>query len=43
MVCFDTGGGALAFASGFDTVNACPHFGQRIFRPVGGTRRSSTW
>jgi methionine-gamma-lyase len=42
MVCFDTGGAGI-FASGLETVNAWPHFGQRIFRPVGGTRRSSTW
>ncbi len=25
------------------TTNECPHFGQRIFNPVAGTRRSSTW
>ena len=25
------------------TRNVCPHLGQRIFSPVGGTRRSSTW
>jgi hypothetical protein len=33
------GGGAL----GFVTRNECPHFGHRIFRPAGGTRRSSIW
>jgi methionine-gamma-lyase len=40
MVCLDCGASA---ASGFSTVKACPHLGHRIFRPVGGTRRSSTW
>ena len=33
-------GGGAAF--GFVTMNECPHRGQRILRPVGGTRRSST-
>ena len=33
------GGGAL----GFVTRNEWPHFGHRIFRPAGGTRRSSIW
>jgi hypothetical protein len=28
-------------ATGLATRNECPHLGQRIFRPVGGTRRSS--
>jgi hypothetical protein len=36
-------GGAPAIAFGWATTNECPHFGHRIFRPVGGTRRSSTW
>ena len=42
-------GGALraeAAASSPDpafTRNVLPHFGQRIFRPFAGTRRSSTW
>ena len=30
-------------APGWVTRNECPHLGQRIFRPVGGTRRSSIW
>jgi hypothetical protein len=38
-------GGGLAFAGaappGADTRKECPHFGHRIFRPAGGTRRSS--
>jgi hypothetical protein len=25
------------------TTKECPHFGQRIFKPEAGTRRSSTW
>jgi hypothetical protein len=25
------------------TTNVAPHFGQRIFRPAGGIRFSSTW
>jgi hypothetical protein len=35
--------GAPAAALGFITRNEWPHLGQRIFRPVGGTRRSSIW
>jgi hypothetical protein len=34
-----TDGGAL----GFVTRKEWPHFGHRIFRPAGGTRRSSIW
>lgn len=30
-------------AVGLATKNECPHFGHRILRPVGGTRRSSIW
>jgi hypothetical protein len=30
-------------AFGFVTTNECPHFGHRIFNPVGGTLRSSIW
>jgi hypothetical protein len=33
------GGGAF----GFVTRNEWPHLGHRIFRPAGGTRRSSIW
>jgi methionine-gamma-lyase len=36
------GDGAVG-AFGFVTRNECPHFGHRIFNPVGGTRRSSIW
>ncbi len=32
-----------AFFDGSVTRNVCPHFGHRIFNPVAGTRRSSTW
>jgi hypothetical protein len=39
------GGGAAGppagAAAGFVTRKECPHFGHRIFSPVGGTRRSS--
>jgi hypothetical protein len=37
------GGGAAgpAWAAGDGTKNECPHLGQRIFKPAGGTRRSS--
>jgi hypothetical protein len=39
---FAAGAPALAPAGdGAMTRNECPHFGQRIFRPAGGTRRSS--
>jgi hypothetical protein len=38
-----SGGGAAGVAFGFVTRNEWPHLGQRIFRPVGGTRRSSIW
>jgi hypothetical protein len=40
------GGEPSAGGAPFDgsvTRNVCPHFGQRIFNPVAGTRRSSTW
>jgi hypothetical protein len=42
------GGGAPSTAGGaalapVRTTNECPHFGQRIFSPAGGTRRSSIW
>jgi len=41
------GGGCGACAAGAPaglvTRNECPHFGQRILRPAGGTRRSSIW
>ncbi len=30
-------------ASGLATMNECPHLGHRIFKPAGGTRRSSIW
>jgi len=38
--------GAVGFAAGKSvpgaiTRNECPHLGHRIFRPAGGTRRSS--
>ena len=36
-----TPGGPPGDAAGFVTKNECPHFGHRIFRPAGGTRRSS--
>jgi hypothetical protein len=36
-------GAAAGAAFGFVTRNECPHLGQRIFRPEGGTRRSSIW
>jgi hypothetical protein len=36
-------GGAAAAPVGDGTMKECPHFGQRIFRPAGGTRRSSIW
>ncbi len=35
--------GTDAGEPGATTRNVWPHFGQRIFCPVGGTRRSSTW
>ena len=34
---------AAGGAFGFVTRKECPHFGHRIFRPAGGTRRSSIW
>ena len=37
------GGAGAAGAFGLFTTNECPHFGQRIFSPVAGTRRSSIW
>jgi endoglucanase len=37
------GGGAPGIAFGFVTRNEWPHLGHRIFRPLGGTRRSSIW
>jgi methionine-gamma-lyase len=37
------GAAGNAAAPGFVTRNECPHFGQRILRPAGGTRRSSIW
>jgi hypothetical protein len=37
------GGAAGVAAFGFVTRNECPHFGHRIFSPVGGTLRSSIW
>jgi len=36
-----TAGAAGAVPPGELTRNECPHFGHRIFRPEGGTRRSS--
>lgn len=36
-------GAAAPGAFGFITRNECPHFGHRIFKPAGGTRRSSSW
>jgi hypothetical protein len=36
-----TAAGLPGDAAGFVTKNECPHFGHRIFSPVGGTRRSS--
>jgi hypothetical protein len=38
-----TGAGAGPPLAVFVTTNECPHFGHRIFKPVGGTRRSSIW
>ena len=39
------GGAAAAGAAlpGLPTMKACPHLGQRILSPVGGTRLSSIW
>jgi len=37
------GGAGPGVAFGFVTRNEWPHLGHRIFRPVGGTRRSSIW
>jgi hypothetical protein len=40
---FAAGGGGGAPPPGLATTNECPHFGQRIFKPVAGIRRSSIW
>jgi hypothetical protein len=44
----DSGSGAGAWLAeapcvGGSTLKVVPHFGQRIFKPFSGTRRSSTW
>ena len=39
----DATGAAAPGPLGFVTRNECPHLGHLIFRPAGGTRRSSIW